>query len=154
MVAASEYLVDTNILLRLSQRGDPRHQVIDTALHELEKQRANLYFSMQNMAELWNVCTRPVARNGYGLSTAETSRHAAAIEHSMRFLPDDDRVYSIWRQLVVAHNVRGVQVHDARLVAIMLAHGVTHLLTMNQSDFARYANIQAIHPSQLQIFSP
>jgi len=26
-------------------------------------------FSLQNIAEFWNVCTRPVERNGYGLSS-------------------------------------------------------------------------------------
>jgi predicted nucleic acid-binding protein len=31
-----------------------------------------------------------------------------------------------------------VQVHDARLVASMKANGVTHILTFNISDFARY----------------
>ena len=68
----------------------------------------------------------------------------------MTFLPDNEEVYSIWRQLVIANDVRGVQVHDARLAAIMQAYGVTHILTLNQPDFLRYANLQAIHPSQLQ----
>jgi predicted nucleic acid-binding protein len=68
----------------------------------------------------------------------------------MTFLPDNERVYSIWRQLVTPNDVRGVQVHDARLVAIMQAYGVTHILTLNQPDFLRYTSIQAIHPSQVQ----
>ena len=60
----------------------------------------------------------------------------------MTFLPDNERVYSIWRQLVIANNVRGVQVHDARLAAIMQAYGLTHILTLNQPDFLRYTDIQ------------
>ena len=68
----------------------------------------------------------------------------------MTFLPDSEEVYSIWRRLVMAHDVRGVQVHDARLAAIMQAYGLTRILTMNQPDFLRYENVQAIHPSQLQ----
>lgn len=153
MAVAQGYLIDTNVLLRLSQHNDPQHDLVQAALDELDRRGLEFYFALQNIAEFWNVCTRPIKHNGYGLSIAETDRHTAAIERVMLLLPDDDRVYSIWRQLVVAHNVRGVQVHDARLVAIMRAHGLTHLLTMNQSDFARYANIQAIHPSQLQISS-
>jgi predicted nucleic acid-binding protein len=31
----------------------------------------------------------------------------------------------------------GVQVHDARIVAVMNVHGVTHLLTLNGGDFSR-----------------
>ena len=51
--------------------------------------------------------------------------------------------------LVIDYRVSGVQVHDARLVAAMLAHGVTHILTFNTADFARYApeGIVAVAPA-------
>lgn len=39
--------------------------------------------------------------------------------------------------------------HDARLVAVMLSHGVTHLLTFNTGDFASFTNISLVHPSDL-----
>jgi hypothetical protein len=32
----------------------------------------------------------------------------------------------------------------------MQAYGLTRILTLNQPDFQRYANIQAVHPGQLQ----
>ena len=63
-----EYLIDTNILLRLSRQNDPQHHIVQTALEVLDKQGSDLFFSMQNIAEFWNVCTRPVDRNGFGLS--------------------------------------------------------------------------------------
>ena len=72
------------------------------------------------------------------------------IERTMALLPDNDQVYWFWRQLVVANNVRGVQVHDARLIALMEVYGVTRILTLNQPDFARYSKVQVIHPNQLQ----
>jgi hypothetical protein len=40
-------------------------------------------------------------------------------------------------------------VHDARLVAAMHVHGVTHLLTLNVRDFARYPGITVVHPQTL-----
>jgi len=42
--------------------------------------------------------------------------------------------------------VSGVQVHDARLAAAMRVHGVKRILTFNDRDFARYADMEAIHP--------
>jgi len=154
MVADRGYLVDTNVLLRLSRLKDPQHRLVKTALDQLNGKGVALYFSLQNIAEFWNVCTRPADRNGFGLTIVETDSLLEFIEGTMRFVPDNDQVYSIWRQLVIAHNVRGVQVHDARLAAVMLAHGVSHILTLNQSDFARYPNIQPVHPSQLQPSAP
>ena len=35
------------------------------------------------------------------------------------------------------------------LAAAMRVHGVTHLLTLNSSDFARYPGIAAVHPATL-----
>jgi predicted nucleic acid-binding protein len=68
----------------------------------------------------------------------------------MIYLPDNLQVYSIWRELLVAHHVKGAKVHDARLVAIMQAYGLVNVLTLNQPDFLRYSGVQAIHPNQIQ----
>ncbi len=42
-----------------------------------------------------------------------------------------------------------IQVHDARLVAVMNVFGLTHLLTFNVTDFKRYPAIEATHPLTL-----
>ena len=41
--------------------------------------------------------------------------------------------------MVTTLGVIGKQVHDARLVAVCHAHGVTHLLTFNVAHFSRLA---------------
>src|SRR5580658_2990975 len=135
MAVVPGYLIDTNVLLRLFRKDDPQYQLIKEVLRELNWQGAGLYFSLQNIAEFWNACTRPPERNGYGLSIHETNRCVEELDRTMTFLPDNGNVYSAWRQLVIAHNVRGVQVHNARLAAIMQAYGLNHILTMNQQDF-------------------
>jgi len=38
---------------------------------------------------------------------------------------------------------------DTRLVALMVAHGITHLLTLNPTDFARYSEITAVTPQEI-----
>lgn len=43
-----------------------------------------------------------------------------------------------WLRLVEEHEVKGKQVHDANIVAVMLSHGVTRLGTRNAADFERY----------------
>ncbi|MBI3682133.1 MAG: PIN domain-containing protein [Acidobacteria bacterium] len=106
----------------------------------------SLCFASQNLVEFRNVCTRPISKNGLGLTLAQTNERATLVESRFRLLPDNERVHAEWRRLVVAHSVAGVQVHDARLVAAMMAHGVPQLLTLNDRDFARYADISAVHP--------
>lgn len=41
-------------------------------------------------------------------------------------------------------DVRGRQVYDARLVAVMLAHGITHILTFNGNHFRRFTGITVV----------
>ena len=110
---------------------------------------AVLYYTHQNIAEFWNVATRPADRNGFGLTAADADQQVRTIEKGMALLADNEATYHEWRRLVVAHSVSGVKVHDARLAAAMKVHGVTHLLTLNPDDFKRYPHITAVHPGSL-----
>jgi len=44
--------------------------------------------------------TRPVVRNGLGLTVAEAEREVQAIESGMSLLPDSEAVYREWRRIV------------------------------------------------------
>ncbi len=102
------------------------------------------------MGEFWNVCTRPAtARGGFDLGVAETDRRVRVIERFYSLLSDTPAVHTEWRRLLVLHAVAGVQVHDARIAATMNVHGITHILTLNGTDFARYSGITAVHPRDL-----
>jgi predicted nucleic acid-binding protein len=45
--------------------------------------------------------------------------------------------------------VKGKNAHDARLVAAMVRHGLTHILTFNAQDFSRYRGITIMTPGAL-----
>jgi predicted nucleic acid-binding protein len=144
------YLVDSNVLLRLLQRNDPYHSMIRQAVRALLARGDTLCCAPQNIVELWNVSTRPAtARGGFGLTTAETDRRVRLIERVFTVLEEAPAVYPEWRRLVVDNSVIGIQVHDARIVAAMNVHGVTHILTLNGADFARYAGITCVAPDQV-----
>ena len=143
-------LVDTNILLRITRRADPQHKLVYEALAGLAGDGTILHYTHQNIAELWNTMTRPVSRNGLGLSVDEADREVLAIEAGMNLLPDSEAVYREWRRIIVQHNVSGVQVHDARLAAAMYVHAVNHILTMNVADFSRFDGLTALHPDDIR----
>ena len=142
-------LTDTNILLRLLEPADSEYTIVRGAVDAIFARGEELCFVSQNLVEFWNVCTRPVDKNGFGLTSAETDVRARLIESRFRFLPDSERVHDEWRRLVVEHSVVGVQVHDARLVAAMLVHDVPQLLTLNNRDFGRYSGISVVHPRDI-----
>ena len=54
-----------------------------------------------------------------------------------------------WLDLVTTDKVMGKRTHDTRLIAVMLAHQVTHILTFNASDFAGNSSITVVLPQDL-----
>ena len=148
-MAIGSCVVDTNILLRMTRRADPEHRLVASALAQLTSQGTTLYYTHQNIAELWNVMTRPIVRNGLGLSTREAEAEVRAIERGMTLLPDSEAVYHEWRKIILRYGVSGVQVHDARLAAAMYVHVVPHILTLNLADFSRFEGLKPLHPNQL-----
>ena len=149
MPSGNACLLDSNILLRISKSDDLQHAAIGHALHALVRQGVRLCYTSQTLGEFWNASTRPLDKNGFGLSVAETDRLARVIERDFEFLPDSREVHDRWRALLVAHNIQGVQVHDARLAASMYVHGVRQLLTINVRDFRRFDDLRILHPAEL-----
>ena len=141
-----DILADTNILLRRIHRSDPQHRITQRCLNRLIKEGNRICITSQNLIELWTVCTRPTDNNGLGLTAAQTERILTRLERSVVRLPDVDNVYPEWRRLVSLHAVAGKKVHDARLVAAMNIHAITHILTFNGDDFTRYAGITVVDP--------
>jgi predicted nucleic acid-binding protein len=141
-------LVDTNVLLRRTQPGHPQHAIAVESTARLLATGEPVCFTPQNISEFWCVATRPVASNGMGFSVDFTRGEVGKIERVLTLLPDSAAMSAEWKRLVVAHNVLGSKVHDARLVAAMNVHGVRRILTFNTGDFTRY-QVAALHPSDV-----
>lgn len=145
-------LVDTNILLRSAQPNHPLSSQATHAVSKLIRQQDAVLFCSQNIAEFWNVATRPAELNGLGLSHEEVVREVISIEKLLTLLPNVPAIYVAWKQIVKDHKVQGVKVYDARLVATMNVYAVENVLTFNAGDFKRYSNINALHPTSLARF--
>jgi len=139
---------DSNILIHLTNTNSPDHRAAEFALKELEQVGTELLYTSQNIAEFWNVCTR-IGPGGIFLSIEETSRRLAMVEARFIFLPELPRAAEIFKDILRRYRVRGVQVHDARLASVMLASGVSEILTFDRDDFKRYTELTIIHPDDL-----
>ena len=143
------FAVDTNVLLRSIDVGHAAQPVAQNAMIKLGKDRESLSIFSQNLIEFWAVATRPIANNGLGLSIAQTEEELTNLKRLFKLLPDTADILPEWEQLVVKHQVLGKQAHDARLVAAMNVHNVTHLLTFNAEDFKRYDEITVVNPQNI-----
>ncbi|MEO0397654.1 MAG: PIN domain-containing protein [Cyanobacteria bacterium P01_A01_bin.137] len=141
------YLLDTNILLRSIDLEHSMNAVTVSAIEHLITNDEELIVAPQNLIELWNVMTRPLAKNGLGRTPTEVLVELQKLTTTFTLLPDQPNIYPTWKKLVTDYQVKGVNVHDTRLVAFMLVHGISHLLTFNTKDVQRFKNeIVVVHP--------
>lgn len=146
-------LADTGILVRLLERPDPQHMEVRDAVRVLRRRGHIGVIAHQNAAEFWNVCTRPMtSHGGLGLAIPEADRRLNIIERLFHVFSDSIAAYLLWRRLLIAG--AGVAVHDARLVAFMMTHGVGHILTLNSADFVRYPSIAVMTPASVLASPP
>jgi len=148
MESTTDVLLDTDILLRTQFDKDFQLTSATRALYALRQSGSRLRVAVQSFAEFWNVCTRPLAVNGYGLSIEETDRRLTFFERSFVPLFESPDSHEAWRILLLKHRVQGTQVHDARLVSVMLANRIPRILTFNTKDFQRFEEIEPIHPDR------
>jgi predicted nucleic acid-binding protein len=143
------FLVDMNVLLRMIQQRDPMYADARRATATLIRQNHQLSIIAQNLIEFWAVATRPESSNGLGLSVVATAAHISTFKQAFPLSPDTPDIFPEWERLVQLHSVSGRQSHDARLVAAMLVHDVTHILTFNTDDFKRYSEITVVNPQNV-----
>ena len=144
-----KYLVDTNILLRLVQKNSPMHLDTQRAILTLKKQGYLLCIIPQNIIEFWAVATRPLDKNGLGLSITQAEEESEKLKNIFILELDTPQIFTEWESLVIKYQVMGKQVHDARLAAAMVAHTITHLLTFNVDDFKRFSDIVVVDPRSI-----
>lgn len=146
-------LLDTNIILRLAEPNHPMYPLALNGISYLTKNRYEYVIIPQNIIEFWRTCSRPRDKNGLGMTVEMAKIELEKLESLFTVLLDCPRIYQRWRELVLKYKVMGVNVHDARLVAAMLVHQLTHILTFNVDDFRRYSEITIIDPREINLNS-
>jgi len=131
------FLIDTNVLVRAQFESAPTHGLARHRITEAGESGETLYISRQVIREYLATVTRPQP-----WSPPETMnnalRHVAEFEMTFEILEDGPRVAVMLATLCREVPLGGKQIHDANIVATMLAHGEHRLLTFNAADFRRY----------------
>ena len=81
-------LVDTNILLRLTQTAHPMRPSAQKAINLLSRQKQDFYIAPQNLNEFYVVATRPHSSNGSGLSCEEAFEEIQEYKQVFKLLSD------------------------------------------------------------------
>ena len=143
------YLLDTNIVLRLANADDVQHELVAGAVSGILAQEQECCLISQVLIEFWVVSTRPVDVNGLGWTASQSEDAITQLLNRFPLLEDGPEIFVIWQQLVATQNIAGKRAHDARIAAVMLTHGVTHLLTFHTQDFIQVPGITIASPQSI-----
>ncbi len=131
--------IDTNVLVNSRVPGAPHHDAARASLDRAFRDPEPLRISRQIMREYLAVVTRPQTWP-VAITREEALEDVARLTSSFEILEDGpvvtDWLLSLCREVPVG----GRQIHDANIVATMLARGERRLLTFNVADFRRYGN--------------
>ena len=141
----SRLLVDTNVLLRAIDVAHPAQPVAERSLRPVAAAGVELVYCNQTFAEFLQVATR--SKNGFRLLPTVAFAAFDRLASNMTWLPEPQSVYDKLRELYDAGLARpAANVHDAKLAALGLLHGLDGILTFNDRDFRR-SGLPVVTPS-------
>lgn len=135
-----QVFIDTNILVYATIVSAPFHNQARQTLQTLWDNEDNLWISRQILREYAMVVTRPQPFTKPLVSEA-TIQQLQAFITQFQVADDNIVVTAHWLDLIKKIGVKGKQVHDANIVATMLAYNISYLLTHNVADFNRYGSL-------------
>lgn len=137
--------VDTNVLFHARVTQSPFHQVADEMLTQLVATGNKIWVSRQILREYLSVMSRP-GKFPAAIPMASLTDDVQEFESRFEIVEDSSQVTATLLTLLNTIPTLGKQVHDANIVATMLASGITKLLTQNVADFQRYSHLITVIP--------
>ena len=129
--------IDTNVLVKSRIPGAPDHAAARASLERAFHDPEPLRISRQVIREYLAVVTRPQTWP-VAITREEALDDVGRLTNNFEILEDGPMVTDLLAALCREVPVGGRQIHDANIVATMLARGERRLLTFNVADFRRY----------------
>jgi toxin-antitoxin system PIN domain toxin len=138
--------VDTNILVYAHRRDAEWHDRAATRLRFLAEGRAPWAIPWPCVHEFLAIVTHPRVYDPPSPLVVALDQVQAWVESpSLSLLGEGAEHWATLRPLIEAGRAVGPKVHDARIAALCLAHGVQALWTVDR-DFSRFPALQAVNP--------
>jgi toxin-antitoxin system PIN domain toxin len=138
--------VDTNLLVYAHRRDSSFHKPAAQRLRDLAEGRGAWAIPWPCIHEFFSVVTHPRIYD----PPSTTGEACAQIEAwlgspSLVLISEGETHWAALRSLLTGGRVCGPLVHDARIAALCLAHGVSELWTLNR-DFSRFPSLTVRNP--------
>lgn len=138
--------IDTNILV-YAHRGDSQFfAAASDILIDLANRSDRWAIPWPCLHEFYSVVTKPKSfAPPTPAATALDQINALLQSPSLVLLTETERHWSVLRDIVTTAPVRGIKIHDAKIAAICLQHGVRELWSADR-DFSRFPQLKTRNP--------
>jgi uncharacterized protein len=138
--------VDTNLLVYAHRPEMPRHERARGVLTGLVSQTTLWALPWPCAHEFYAVVTNPwIFQTPAKPAEALAFLEALAANDSLRFISEGTRHLELLGSLAQAADLAGGAIHDARVAAICLGHGITQLWSADR-DFSRFPALRVVNP--------
>ena len=139
--------VDTNILVYAHRRESRHHEAARHLVLALAEGTSMWAIPWPCLYEFFSVVTNPRIWKGTATSPDEAwdQLDAWTASPTNALIRETDDFLEVLRGILRRPRVRGPIVHDARVAAICIAHGVEQLLTSDR-DFALFSELPTRNP--------
>jgi toxin-antitoxin system PIN domain toxin len=138
--------VDTNILVYAHRKDSPWHDAARRRVAELAEGRGAWAIPWPCLHEFLGIVTHPrLYARPTPADTARDQVDAWLDSPRVVLLAETSGYWLVLRALLESGRVCGPQVHDARIAALCLHHGVSRLWTADR-DFSRFPELPTTNP--------
>ncbi len=139
--------VDTNILVCAHRREASEHATAADVVRALAEGPQSWAVPWPCVYEFFSVVTNPRIwkRSASAPEQAWAQLEAWLSSPSLRLLGETDQFATLLGRFLTLPRVRGAVVHDARVAALCVAHGVEALLTRDR-DFSLFSDLSTRNP--------
>lgn len=136
--------LDTNILVYAHRADSPFHSQAAELLKELAEGKAAWAIPWPCVYEFYSVATHPRVYSPPSSPEQALSQLRAWVESpSVMLLGEPARHWDALERMLRQGSVVGPAVHDARIAALCVAHGVDELVTLDR-DFSRFPGLTTV----------
>jgi hypothetical protein len=138
--------IDTNILVYAHREDSPFYEIASRRVTELAEGTALWAIPWPCIHEFIGIVTHP---RRYvpptPIARALDQVDAWMESPSLTLLAESQTHWQVLRGLLIAGRIAGGQVHDARIAALCIQHGVRELWSADR-DFTRFAGLTVVNP--------
>ncbi len=138
--------VDTNILVYAHRRDSPFYAAASARVAELAEGNAAWALPWPCVYEFVVTVTHPrIYVPSTSIESALDQVEAWLQSPSLTLLAEPDSYWPAWRKFLADSRTIGPRIHDAKIVALCIQHGVRELWTADR-DFSRFGGLRVTNP--------